>query len=500
MRREGDKGLFTGGDFCNIEAMSQSKEGMTIPPELEAEMTPAVRAFVRLLLDRVAALESEVAELKAELAAARSRREKTPENSSKPPSTQHPHAKPKRKKPKTSGKKRGAQKGHPKHQRALVPSGACDEVVPLRPTACRRCGEALRGDDPEPLRHQVWELPEIRPTITEYQRYRLTCSCCGTATTAALPDGVPTGQSGPRLVAFVSLLMAFYRQSKRRTAWFVNTMFGIPCSAGLTVKHQNLATAALASCYDELVADLPQAAVANMDETASKQAGQKSWLWVAVTGAFTVFAVRLTRAACVVRGLLGDDYSGTIGCDRYASYNSYRRQFCWAHLKRDFQRMIDVGGASQPIGQRLMDVVEQLFHHWHRYRGGILAREAMRQEIEALKYPVWAALEDGMRCRQRETTGACTHLFDHFDHLWTFLDHDGVEPTNNAAERALRHAVIWRKLSFGTQSEKGSRFVETMLTIIETCRQQDRSVLAFVTEAVTAKFASHPAPSLRHEP
>ncbi len=255
---------------------------LTIPPELDAEMTPAVRAFVESLLTRIAKLEARLG--------------LNPQNSSLPPSTQHPHAKPASPKRK-SKKKRGGQPGHKKHERPLIPTDQCDEVQPLKPTECRRCSEKLSGSDPEPLRHQVWELPEIKPLVTEYQRHRLACPCCGETTCAELPAGVPQGQSGPRLMAFTALLMAYYRQSKRRTAEFLSTLLGQPCCPALTVKMQTQVTAALRPSYEALAAKLPTQDHLSADETPIKQQNGKAWLWTFVARAFTVFAVRATREA-----------------------------------------------------------------------------------------------------------------------------------------------------------------------------------------------------------
>ena len=452
-----------------------------IPPELAAEMTPAVRAFVESLLDRIDTLETRLG--------------KTPQNSSLPPSSQHPHAKPAPRKAK-SKRKPGGQPGHKKHQRALVPPERVNETVILKPDHCRRCGERLRGSDPDPLRHQVWELPEIRPIITEYQRQRLTCAC-GTITCAALPPDVPTGQSGPRLVALVTLLMAHFRQSKRRVSLFCESVLNTPCSPGLVVKLQNIGAQALSPCYDELAAALPQSEAVNLDETGTRQGPHKGWIWVSATATFTLFAIRLTRSAQVVRDLLGETFEGAITTDRYGGYNEYqRRQVCWAHLLRDFQALIDAGGAGKRIGTRLLKIGREMFGHWHRARDGTITRRTMRRHIHRLKYPLWEILEDGQRCRHAPTAALCRDLFARFDQLWLFLEHPGVAPTNNAAERALRHAVIWRKLSFGTQSEGGSRFVERLLSVIETCRQQERAVLPFVTQAVERHFAHHRPPSL----
>jgi len=457
-----------------------------VPEELIARQSPEAQAIIRLLLARIEELEA--------------RLNQTPQNSSLPPSSQHPHARPPGTLRKPSGKQRGGQPGHPKHERVLLPTDQCQDVVPLRPDRCRGCGETLRGADPNPLRHQVWELPEIKPHVTEYQQHRLTCPCCGTTTCAALPAGVPTGQSGPRLTAFTNVLMGCFRQSKRRTALFLERILGVPCSPGLVVKLQNIGTQALRSCYEELRAALPEAEAVNLDETAIKQADEKGWIWVAATSTFTLFAIRLTRSAQVVRELLGDAFRGVITTDRYGGYNDYpRRQVCWAHLLRDFQALIDAGGAGKRIGLRLRDIGWALFHHWRRARDGTVTRETMRRNVRRLMQPMWDALEDGQRCRHAPTEAVCCDLFNRFDQLWMFLEHPGVEPTNNAAERALRHAVIWRKLSFGTQSARGSRFVETLLTIIETCRQQDRDVLSFVTQAIDAHWRRHPTPSLLAE-
>jgi transposase len=299
---------------------SQNIKPITIPPELEAEMTPAVWAFVGILLDRIAELEARVDVLE--------RGRKTPQNSSLPPSSQHPHARPQPPERK-SKKKRGGQLGHDKHERPLIPTEDCDDVQSLRPTECRRCGAKLSGSDVEPLRHQVWELPEIKPEVTEYQRHRLTCPCCGETTCAELPAGVPKGQSGPQLMALVALLMAFYRQSKRRTAEFLTTLLGQPCCPALTVKIENQVTEALRPSYQELAAELPIQEHLNIDETATKEENGKAWLWTFVARLFTVFAVRATREATALRVFLTEKFQGIVTCDRAKMYWQVGRlQWC----------------------------------------------------------------------------------------------------------------------------------------------------------------------------
>ena len=463
---------------------------LEITEELIARQPPEAQAIIRGLLAQVAALSKRVAELEARLG-------KTPQNSSLPPSTQHPHAKPPAGKPK-SKRKRGGQPGHAKHERPLLPTEQCDLVQSLKPSQCRRCGERLRGSDPAPLRHQVWELPEIHPHVTEYQRHRLVCRCCAETTCAELPPGVPSGQAGPRLTAFVTLLMGCFRQSKSRVALFLEQILKQPCSTGWVVKLQNQATSALRPAYEELASQLPKESILALDETPSKEAAAKSWLWTYVAATFTVFAVRSSREATAVTDLLGKDFPGVVHCDRARMYLSLKQlQWCWAHLKRDFQALIDSGDhQAKRLGHDLMRPTREMFRLWARYRDGTLTRLGWKRLMHPVRQRIDALLLRGAFSGNPRLLGMCNELYDHRDWLWTFLEVEGVQPTNNASERALRHAVIWRKLSFGTQSAAGSRFVETILTVVETCRQQARNAFAFLTNTLEASLAAKKTPSL----
>ena len=465
---------------------------LELSEELIARQPPEAQAIIRLLLAENAALKARIEELERQIQG------KTPKNSSLPPSSVHPHAKPASTK-RRSKRKRGGQPGHAKHERPLIPSNECDAVQRLLPTECRRCGAKLSGRDPEPLRHQVWELPEIRPLVIEYQRHRLTCPCCGETTCAELPEGVPQGQSGPRLMAFTALLMAYYRQSKRRTAEFLTTLLGQPCCPALTVKIQNQVTEALRSSYETLAHELPTQEHLNIDESPTKEENGKAWLWAFVARLFTVFAVRATREATALDTFLGETFEGIVTCDRAKMYWQVSRlQWCWAHLKRDFQAMIDKGDrGAKWLGERLRAATCELFEHWADYRAEKISRAALLRRMGPVRRRVERLLLGGMQRGGCTARGTCRELYEHREWLWTFLRHEDVEPTNNAGERSLRHAVIWRKLSFGTQSARGSRFVETMLTVVETCRQQGRSTFDFLTRAVEAHLAHQPAPSLR---
>jgi transposase len=452
-------------------------------------MTPAVKAFVDSLIDhyesRISTLEMQVKKL-------------TPQNSSVPPSTQHPHAKPKRTKRDGVKKKRGGQKGHKKHRRDLIPPEQCDDVIPLLPDSCRRCGKPLAGKDSEPIRHQIWELPEIKPIVTEYQQHRLSCPCCGITTCASLPEGVPRGQSGPRLVAFAGLLMGHFRQSKRRASLFLQDLLKMPCCPSLTVKMQNQVSAALQVPYEQLKDELGTQGQLFMDESPTKQANQKAWLWTAVAPLFAVFAIFSSRKGDALPKLLGKSFSGIINCDRAKMYwQAQRLQWCWAHLKRDIQALIDHSDKQvQRLGHDLMRQVKLMFQHWKRYKAGEISWETFRRYMSPVRKEINALLLRGTFSGNRRLIGMCNELYKHRDWLWTFVDVRGIEPTNNTAERALRPAVIYRKLSFGTQSEAGSRFIERMLTVSETCRLQNRSTYEFVIQAVTAHFSNQTPPSL----
>lgn len=471
---------------------------LQISEEQISKWPPDAQAVVRLLMAEVAELRREVAELKRRLAEYEG--PKTPQNSSLPPSTQHPHAA--RLTRRKSTRKRGGQPGHRKFERALIPTADCDETKSLKPAACRRCGTRLSGSDPAPLRHQVWELPEIKPHVTEYQRHRLTCPCCSATTCAALPPGVPAGQSGPRLIAFAGLLMAYFRQSKRRTALFLEDLLGQPCCPALTVKMQNQVSQALAEPYRELNAALNDQPQVFMDESPTKEGAARAWLWTAVAPTFAVFAICLSRAATAIGQLLGEGFTGTIHCDRAKMYwQAGQLQWCWAHLKRDIQALIDHPDRQvRRLGHDLMRHVTAMFEHWHEYHANAISRRTFRRRMAPVREQIDGLLLRGACSGNARLVGMCNELYSHRDWLWKFVDQDCTEPTNNTAERALRHAVIWRKLCFGTQSDKGSRFVERALTVIETCRIQKRSVFAYVTAAVEAHMAGRKSPSLLTAP
>jgi transposase len=450
----------------------------TVPPEAQE----AVRA-------RFEALERRIAELEQRL-------NTNSTNSSKPPSSDPPSVK-RRPSVAPSGKKRGGQPGHRHHPRALVPPDRLRQSIECRPPHCRWCGHELHGDDPEPIRHQVAEVPPLQPAVDEYRLHRLRCPRCGTSTCASLPPGVPAGAFGPRLRAILSVWAGAYRLGKRPIRQLAADLFGLSVSTGMVCRLERQAAAELEAPVEELRQHVREATSAHIDETSWKQGHAKAWLWGAVTAMATVFTIATSRGAEVARAMLGTAAGKVVISDRFRSYNWIkRRQFCWAHLRRDFQAMIDRGGEAGEAGQRLLGHSDALFEWWHRVRDGTLARSSFQTYVATMRPFLKEDLERGAACACPKTAGTCRELLAGETHLWTFVRVEGIEPTNNDAERALRHGVIYRKTSGGTASESGSRFVERMLTVVATCRQQDINVLDYLTRCFQAQLHGQPAPSL----
>lgn len=448
----------------------------------QAATIVTLTAQVEALLARVTKLEEQ---------ARRSSR-----NSSQPPSSDGPGAPPARTKV-PSGKKPGAQEGHAKHERPLVPPDKVHKRVVLRPKRCRACSAALFGEDPSPRRHQVFELPPIEPIVEEYVLHSLDC-VCGVRTAATLPVGVPTGAFGPSVVAWAATLMGVYRLSKRAVPELMHDMFGLSMSVGAVVGCQQIASLALAAPVDEAKTFVTDASVKHADETGWREARRKAWLWTVVTATVTVFMIHTRRNASAARAILGKVH-GVLVSDRHGAYNWWpaaKHQFCWAHLIRDFVKISERRWDSERVGNALLAETERMFAWWHRVRDGTLARSTFRIYMRSVQRRVEALLAEGAAVPHFKTARTCAKLLKRADSLWTFLYVEGVEPTNNTAERAVRHGVLCRKISLGTHSQEGSRFIERILSVHATLRQQRRSVVNFVHDACRAALDGTPAPSL----
>jgi transposase len=461
-----------------------------LPRDIWECTPPEAQAYIGTLEARVAALVAMVQALQEQL-------HQTSRNSSCPPSSDPPL--PQRPHRPRGQRQRGGQPGHPGSTRTLIPVEEVDEVVVIKPAQCTHCQAPLSGDDPKPWRHQVIELPPIKPVVTEYQWHQLACPACGETTRAPWPAGVPSGTYGPRVQATVALCTGAYRLSKRTTQQVMDEVFGVPLSVGTISPLEQATTAAVAAPVEAARTYVHAQAVAHLDETSWRQGGKRAWLWVAVTSVVTVFVVRMSRGGQVARELLGERFSGILVTDRYSAYNWYPvrwRQVCWAHLLRDFEAMRGRGGRSEEIGDALLAQAHQMFAWWHRVREGTLQRSTFRSYMSPLRREVERLLEAGSRCGVPKTAGTCRDILKRREALWTFVQVEGVEPTNNTAERSIRPGVLWRKGSFGTQSEEGSRFVESMMTVVSTLKQQQRNVLEYLTAACEAALRGEAAPSL----
>ena len=459
----------------------------------------AVQDYVEALEARVATLESIVQRLEAMVQHLTEQVQQNSRNSSRPPSSDPPQAPGKQGRREPSGRRPGGQPGHEGHTRALVPVEKVDAVVPVKPERCRHCQHPLQGEDPQPQRQQVTELPPVKPVVTEYQLHQLVCPACGAATRADLPLGVPTGGFGPRLQATIALCTGAYHLSKRTTQDLLEAFFGVALGLGTIANLEQATTQAVAQPVAEARASVQTQPVAYADETGWREGQQRAWLWTAVTQWVTVFVVRRSRSSKVAQELLGERFWGWLVTDRWSAYTwypSWRRQLCWAHLLRDIEAMIARGGRSAEVGEALRVQARQMFHWWHRVRDGTLTHASFRTYMQPIRREVERLLEAGQRCGIPKTEGTCREILKLRQALWTFVRHAGVDPTNNAAERAIRPGVLWRKGSFGTQSPEGSRFVEAMMTVVATLKQQHRHVLNYVTAACEAALCGEPAPSL----
>ena len=446
---------------------------------------------------RIAKLEALVEQLSAEVKELKRRLGQDSSNSDKPPSTDPPHRPPRQKRER--GKRSpGGQPGHEGHARELLPPEQVDEIQEHKPSACGSCGRKLRGSDPSPLRHQVTEVPPVEPTVVEHRLHSLKCAC-GKRTRAELPVGVPTGAFGPRLQGLVALLTGAYRVSKRNTVQLLWDCFGVQIALGSIKRLEDDLSVALAAPVDAAKEYVRSQPTVGMDETSWRQSGRKAWLWTAVTTLVVVFVIRFSRGSKVAKGLVGEDYKGRVVSDRWSGYTwvvPKRRQLCWAHLKRDFQKLAEAGGELAAIGEALQARRKQLFTWWHRVRDGTLKRSTFQAYVRPLRAEVCDLLRKGAACTDEKLSGMCREILKLEVAMWTFVRVAGVEPTNNHAERELRHAVIWRKTSFGTQSDAGTTFVERILTVVGSLRLQRRSVLDYLAEVCSAALEGKAVPSL----
>ncbi|MGH2804534.1 MAG: IS66 family transposase [Thermoleophilaceae bacterium] len=465
---------------------------------LDGDRETAVALLMRVgeLIEANRRLEARVAELEQRL-------NRSSRNSSLPPSQDPPSAPPRPGKP-GSGRRRGGQPGHEGKNRPLLPLERVDEVVEHWPKRCQACahvfGEKERIEVAAPQRHQVTELPRIAVRVSEHRLHRLRCPACAAETRAELPAELPRGAFGPRLQAAAATLAVRNRVSRRDTVELMGELFGLELSTGSIDAIVQRAGKALAEPHARLHDQIRSASAVNIDETGWRLRGGKRTLWGALTPQAALFRIAPGRHEREAKALLGDDFAGIACSDRWWAYDYLdpeQRQLCWAHLVRDFTAHSEGAAAQKAFGEAGLAIAACLFEAWEEFRGDS-DRARLRERITPLTQELRALLEQAARksTKTKYHRLFARNLLKRWPALWTFTLLDGVEPTNNHAERGLRGAVIYRKLSLGSQSEQGERTVERLLSASVTCRLQGRSLFAYLTDVLSARIRGDPIPAL----
>lgn len=458
-------------------------------------------------MERLEQLENRVKELEALLAAALRRIVELEEqlrqnskNSSKPPSTDLFRRKVPRD---TKGRKPGGQPGHEGAKRDLVPAEQVGEVVDRDPEFCANCGSPLE-DSPRinaDIR-QIVESPEFQALVKEYRLWKKRCLKCGGFTRGKMPPGSPKGAFGPRIQALAATLSGRFRLSRRVVQALIRLVAGVEMSLGSAQSCCEDASKAKAQAHADLHADVKDADHVHADETGFGRYGsQRMWLWAATTGATEVFRLLPGRGGEQAKDLLGEAFAGIIHRDRWKPYEQLpnaRSQICHAHLRRHFQAMLESVGETATQGAMLKLASDQVFHHWHAFERGEITRAELQRKMGPVKKEIrqWLGVLVTHPSIQRKAKGIATDLLRQWGALWTFLEAENVVPTNNEAESALRKAVLWRKGSFGVNSEAGALFVERILTLTGTTRRRGLDLLGWLTQAIQAGLDGAAPPAL----
>jgi transposase len=453
---------------------------------------PAAQAYIRALESRVAALAATVQPWREQVP-------QTSRTSSRPPSSDPPQALGPRPRRAPTGRRPGGQPGHAGQARALVPAEAGDVVVPVQPARCHHCQPPVPGEEPPPQRQQVTEIPPMQPVVTADQVHHVVCPACGEETRAEGPAGVPTGGVGPRVQASTARCPGADQLANRTTPRALEDRFGVQLGLGTIATLEHATVQAVAEPVAAARAYVPRQPAADLEATGGRARPPRAWLGTAVTAWVTGCVVRAARGGQVAQERLGERGWGWLVTDRWSGDTwspPWRRPGCGAPLRRDIDAMLERGGRSREMGEAGRGQARQMCQWWHRVRAGTLAHTTFAGSMGPVRRAVEHRLEAGQTCGVPKPEGTCRERRKLRQALWTFVRHDGVAPTNNAAERALRPGGLWRKGRFGTHSAQGSRVVEAMMTVVATLKPQHRHVLASVTAAGAAALWGEPAPSL----
>lgn len=473
--------------------------------ERDAELEELRAALAARDLE-LAARDLRIAELEATVKALIQRLDQNSNNSNKPPSSDPPDVKiakrkARRKKEKQQKKKRGAQKRHKGSHRALVAPELVDHVVDVFPSECESCWERLPEEhDAFAKRYQQTDLKPVAAHVTEWRRHAVACPHCGYKTRAKYDREVfPRYAFGPRLTAVVAMLTGVYHLSRRATVRLIRDLLGVRISLGAVMAIEKRMSAHVAAAVEEAVEVARGSSVKHVDGTTWFQCGIMRSIWVLASNAATVFMVLKNGRAATLRDELLGHTRGLLVSDRASALMFWpmkRRQICWAHLLRKFVSFSERDGPAGTFGKELLDYARLIFSYWRRWRD----RESSRVTFVSRMAPVRALFESLLErvaaAKLRDISGSCENVLNHRDALWSFVDRVGVEPTNNHAERELRGFVMWRRRSFGSQSEHGDRFAARLMTIAHTARKQGVEILNFLHECSLAALQNSASPSL----
>lgn len=461
------------------------------------------QATIAALRRELAEARAMLAELRATVAELKARLGRDSSNSDKPPSTDNPQSRrPREKKRRGTGRKPGGQTGHEGHQRQLLPEQKVDEVKAVLPRGCSRCGGPVeaRQEGPPAHRHQVWEVPEVKPHVTEWRLLYGYCAGCERWTQGELPQGVPPGAFGPRLMALVVYMTGLLRLPKRPVQWLLRDVLGVDVALGSVSKVEGQVSQMLSAPVEEAREFIrKQRGPVHLDDTGWHEGPQRKALWAAATKEVAVFRIAEGRSKKVAQEIVGKDFQGIVVADRARAHRWLgveRWQVCWSHLQRNFQSWVDRGREACEPGKHLVEHTATLFRLLRRVRDGTLQRSTMLRRMDEVRQRVRAGLEEVRVCADKNAALSARELLELWKALWTFMKCEDVPATNNQDERLLRHAVCMRKVSFGTKSPEGSRFIERALSTLTTLRLQNRLVLPFLTQAVESWLRGQSAPSL----
>lgn len=384
----------------------------------------------------------------------------------------------------------------------MVPPEAVDERKPLVPEACDGCKGPVEEKDgaPPEMREQQVDIPPIKPHVVEFIIKWRWCARCEKWVRGQRPCGSPSGAFGPQLLVLVALLTGKFRLTKRLVGALLSDVLQVEMSTASVCKAEATMSTAMAPAVEEAREYVRNSDFAHLDETGWMERLRRAWLWTAVAGAITVFTIARSRGSAIAKEILGADFVGFLLTDRWCGYNwvdRFLRQLCWSHLKRDFQGMVDRGGSGAEFGRALLAQHKKMFAWWSQVKDGLLSRDDFIERMAPVQKRIERLLENAAACPKAEkTAGMAREILKLKDGLFTFVEVEGIEPTNNAAERAIRPAVIYRKGSFGTFSEAGSRYVERIMSVVQSCKNQNRNIHQFLTRTLDAHLRKLAPPSL----